>query len=68
MTLGAPVSDALLEQAQRLMAVHLGPIARVVVKRAADRTRQRQALFVLLADAVPEAARAKLLAELARLS
>ena len=68
MTMGAPVSDALLEQAQRLLAQHLGPIARVVVKRAAERTRQRTALFTLLADAVPEAARTKLLADLARLS
>jgi hypothetical protein len=68
MTMGAPVSDALLEQAQRLLAQHLGPIARVVVKRAAERTRQRTALFTLLADAVPEAARSKLLADLARLS
>jgi hypothetical protein len=68
MTMGAPVSDALLEQAQRLLAQHLGPIARVVVKRAAERTRQRAALFTLLADAVPEAARSKLLADLARLS
>lgn len=68
MTLGAPVSDAVLEQAQRVLAVHLGPIARVVVKRAAERTRQRQPLFALLAEAVPEAARAKLLAELSRLA
>jgi serine/threonine-protein kinase len=67
MAMGAPVSDALLEQVQRLMATHLGPIARVVVKRAADRTRQRQPLFALLAEAVPEAARAKLLSELSRL-
>ncbi len=65
---GPPVSDALLDQAQRLMATHVGPIAKVVVKRAAERTRQRDALFALLAEAVPEAARAKLLAELQRLS
>jgi serine/threonine-protein kinase len=67
MTMGAPVSDALLEQAHRLLAMQLGPIARVVVKRAAERTRQRQPLFALLAEAVPEAARAKLLSELSRL-
>jgi len=57
----------LLEQAQRVLAVHLGPIARVVVKRAAERTRQRQPLFALLAEAVPESTRAKLLTELSRL-
>ncbi|MDP2005404.1 MAG: protein kinase [Rubrivivax sp.] len=64
---GHAVSDAFLEQAQKLLAVHVGPIAKVVVKRAAERTRDRQGLCALLADAVPEGARAKLLAELARL-
>jgi hypothetical protein len=39
-----------------------------VVKRAAERTRRRGPLFALLAEAVPEAARAKLLADLSRLS
>lgn len=65
---GAPVSDALLEQAQKLLAAHVGPIAKVVVKRAAERTRQRTALFALLADAVPDAARERVLADLARLA
>ena len=64
---GAPVSDALLEQAQKILAGQLGPIAKVVVKRAAERTRQRGALFALLAEAVPEAARAKLLDQLEHL-
>jgi serine/threonine-protein kinase len=64
---GHPVSDAYLEQAQRVLAAHVGPIAKVVVKRAAERTRDRHGLCDLLADAVPDAARAKLLAELARL-
>jgi eukaryotic-like serine/threonine-protein kinase len=65
---GAPVSDALLEQAQRLLAAHVGPIAKVVVKRAAERSREREVFFGLLAEAVPEASRSKLLAELARLA
>lgn len=64
---GAPVSDAWVEQAVKLMAAQVGPIARVVVKRAADRTRQREALCNLLAEAAPEAARPKLLAELRKL-
>jgi eukaryotic-like serine/threonine-protein kinase len=64
---GVAVSDAWLEQAQKLMAAHVGPIAKVVVKRAAERTRQRDALYALLAEAVPEAARARVLAELSRL-
>jgi len=65
---GAPVSDAWLEQAVKLMAAQVGPIAKVVVKRAADRTRQREALCALLAEAAPEAARAKLLADLHKLA
>jgi serine/threonine-protein kinase len=64
---GHPVSDAFLEQAQRVLAAHVGPIAKVVVKRAAERTRERHGFCDLLADAVPEAGRAKLLADLARL-
>ena len=63
----APVSDALLEQAQRLLAGHVGPIAKVVVKRAAERSREREAFYSLLAEAVPESARSQLLAELTRL-
>ena len=58
----------MLELAQKLLAAHVGPIAKVVVKRAAERSRQREALFAQLAEAVPEAARAKLLAELSRLA
>jgi serine/threonine-protein kinase len=65
---GPPVGDAWLEQAGRLMAGYVGPIAKVVVKRAADRTRQRDALCALLAEAVPEASRQKLLTELARIA
>ncbi len=66
-TSAPPVSDALLEQAVKVMAGHVGPIAKVVVKRAAERTRQRDALFALLVDAAPEAVRARVAAELARL-
>ena len=65
---GMPVSDALVEQAQRLLAGHVGPIAKVVARRAADRSREREVFFGLLAEAVPEAARGKLLADLSRLS
>ena len=62
-----PVNEALMDQALRLLSVHLGPIARVVVKRAAERTRQREAFYSILAEAVPEAVRTKLLADLHRL-
>jgi serine/threonine-protein kinase len=63
----APVNEALMDQSLKLLSVQLGPIARVVIKRAAERTRQREAFFTLLAEAVPEAGRAKLLADLHKL-
>ena len=62
-----PVTEVLMDQALRLLSAHLGPIARVVVKRSAERTRQREAFFTLLVEAAPEAMRAKLLADLHKL-
>ncbi len=64
---GAALTEAQIEQARRLLAALVGPIASVVLKRALGRTRQRDALFALLAEAAPEPARARLLADLARL-
>jgi serine/threonine-protein kinase len=66
---GPPLNDALLDAAQKLLAQHVGPIAKVVVKKAAGRTNDRGAFFGLLAEAVPEGpGRQKLLAELTRLA
>jgi serine/threonine-protein kinase len=66
---GAPLNDALLEAATRLMAQHVGPIAKVMVRKAAGRTQDRAVFFGLLAEAVPEGpARHKLLAELQQLN
>lgn len=66
---GPPLPDALVDSAAKLMAQHVGPIAKVVAKKAAARTNDRSAFFVLLADNVPEGpARQKLLAELQKLS
>jgi len=62
-----PVNEALMDQALRLLSEHLGPIARVVVKRSAERTRQREAFYSLLAEAAPEPVRAKLLDDLRKL-
>jgi eukaryotic-like serine/threonine-protein kinase len=65
---GAPVNDALIEQAARLLAQHVGPIAKVVARKAAARAPQRDAFFALLAESVDvPTARTKLLADLARL-
>ena len=63
----APVSDATLAQVQQLLALQLGPIARVVVRKAAERTRERDPLFAALVEAVPESGRAALRAALAKL-
>ena len=64
---GAPVNEALMEQAVKLLSVHMGPIAKVVVKRSAERTRQRDSFFNLLVEAAPEPSRPKLLKELHKL-
>lgn len=62
------VSDAGLEAAVKLLATHVGPIARVMVKKAAEKTRYREPFASLLAESVPDgAARQKLLAELRKL-
>ena len=62
-----PVNETLMDQALPLLAQHLGPIARVVVKRSAERSRQREAFFALLVEAAPEAVRPQLLADLRKL-
>lgn len=65
---GAPLPESLVEASSKLLAAHLGPIAKVMVKKAAARTQDRQAFFAQLVEAVPDgAARQKLLAELQRL-
>jgi eukaryotic-like serine/threonine-protein kinase len=63
-----PVNDAWLEQATKLLLGPMGPIAKVMVKRAAERTRVRESLIQEFVAAVPEAQRAKLLAELQKLA
>lgn len=65
---GAPVDAALAEAAQKLLAQHLGPIARVLVKKAAGGGLDRATFFARLAEALPEGeARRRLLEELVRL-
>lgn len=64
-----PLADATIDAAARLLATHVGPIAKVMARKAAARTQDRREFFVLLSDAVPEgAARKKLLDELLRLA
>ena len=65
---GTPITEALAAQCTKVLARHIGPIAPVVVKRAAARHPARAAFFIALEEAVPDAdARAALRAELERL-
>ena len=65
---GGPLSDAVMERAQALLAQQVGPIAKVLVRRAAAGTDSRALFFERLAEAVGDAAaRARLLAELGKL-
>lgn len=66
--IGGPLNEAVMDKAQVLLAQHVGPIAKVLIKRAAAGTDSRAVFFNRLAEAVNDpAARAKLLAELGRL-
>lgn len=67
--IGGPLNDTVMEKAQALLAQHVGPIAKVLVKRAANGTDSRAVFFNRLAEAVSDAAaRDKLLKELGRLA
>lgn len=67
-TLGGPLNDAVIDKAQALLAQHVGPIAKVLVKRAAAGIDSRAVFFNRLAEAVSDPKdREKLLDELARL-
>ncbi|MFG6464582.1 serine/threonine-protein kinase [Roseateles sp. DXS20W] len=67
-TLGGPLNDALLDRTVPLLAQHVGPIAKVLVKRAAADTDSRAMFFNRLAEAVSDpTAREKLLKALAQL-
>ena len=48
--------QAVLETARRDLAVHLGPIAKVLVKQAAAKARTPQELYQYLAEQIPSAA------------
>ncbi|MCA0242961.1 MAG: serine/threonine protein kinase [Proteobacteria bacterium] len=64
----APLPQALVDAAQKLLAQRVGPIAQVMARKAAGRSSDAQAFFVLLAEHLPEGpARQQLLAELRRL-
>jgi eukaryotic-like serine/threonine-protein kinase len=45
-----PMAPGVVEKAQRLLTEHIGPIAAVIVRRAAARATSREAFFTELAD------------------
>lgn len=64
----AGLGDALLERAKKRLAQDVGPIAGVVVRRAAEGAIGREAFFLRLCEAVNDpAARSRLLGDLNRL-
>jgi len=42
-----------IERATRVLAMHIGPLARVVVKRASDRARDLEQFYSLIAEGIP---------------
>jgi len=67
-TLGGPLNETVMDKSVPLLAQHVGPIAKVLVKRAAAGIDSRAVFFNRLAEAVSDpVAREKLLKELARL-
>jgi len=63
-----PMQADLVDKAQRVLAEQIGPIAAVLVRRAAATSRTREAFFAALADAAgTHADRKQLLAQLWRL-
>ena len=64
---GTPLSEATLEFASKTLARHIGPIAKVVVKKASAQAKTREQFFELLADQGPAGVdREKLISELQR--
>ena len=51
--IGTPLSEATLEFASKTLARHIGPIAKVVVKKASAQANTREQFFELLADQGP---------------
>lgn len=59
-----PVTEAIKGHAVTVLTRHLGPIAKIVVKRAADKAASKAQLYQLLLEAASEVDSAKLLNDL----
>jgi serine/threonine-protein kinase len=62
------LTDALLAQAEALLTAEVGPIARVLVRRAAAGTRASADFYARLAEALPLSDRARFAAQLHKLN
>ena len=56
---GAPISPEILSRAEAQLAQYLGPVAKVVVKRAALKARDVSELYFLIADEIEDPAEKK---------
>ena len=54
--MGADVTPAVIEAAERSLALHIGPMARVLVRKTARRAASRTELYRQLADLIPDLA------------
>ena len=64
-----PLRPETIANAQAVLTAHIGPIARVMVKKASAIATQREQFFSLLADLAGEGAdRERLLAELSKIA
>jgi serine/threonine-protein kinase len=52
-TTGAPWDPTILQTAEQDLAIHLGPLSRVIVKKAAKKTSNLEELYGLLARELP---------------
>jgi len=57
--IAAEFSAEILAEAEQRLAQHLGPVARVVVKRTAVKARDQAELYLLLAEEIEDAAERK---------
>jgi serine/threonine-protein kinase len=62
------LTDALVAQAESVLTAEIGPIARVLVRRAVAATHRRADFYARLLEAVPDTERARVAARLERLN
>lgn len=53
---GADITPASIEAAERILALHIGPMAKILVRKTVPRAGSRAELYQLLADLIPDPA------------